>query len=404
LTTRYLDGARYRSTFSQALIALAFNLGGLLSGALAANLTPVFVRIPWMLVLFPMVLTVRGNIGGILSGKLGTMLHSGQIEPRLRGNTRDFYTLLQSVLFLTFIDTVAMGLIAFIVNFTASYVTIGDLPLSAALPTLTCIIAVAVATPITATLAIGSFKRGLDPDVMVYPVTSTVNDILVTAVYTALIFGITIERNFVFVMEIAFLLIAVLMGAIFLRQRRQRIFRNTLREGGPTVILSSLFGTFNGIVLGSIRGLIDRSPSILVIYPALIDTLGDIGSIIGSTTTTRLALGYFNTFKEALRSAATDLVAVESSAAILHVLFGVTGFFLATAQSINASMFSLVEVALISNLLSFFVISLISLAVAVASFRRGWDPDNLVIPIITSLSDATATLCLVAALAVLGFL
>ncbi len=404
MTARYLDGARYRSTFSQAFVALAFNLGGLLSGSLAANFTAVFVETPWMLVLFPMILAVRGDIGGILSGKLGTMLHSGQIEPRLRGNTGDFYTLLQSVLFLTFIDTLAMGLIAFPLNLAASYATIGDLPLSATLPTLTCVVAVAVAIPITSALAIGSFKRGFDPDVLVYPVMSAVNDILVTVVYAVLIYGATVEPAFAAGVEIAFLLIAVLMGAILLRHRGRRIFRNTLREGGPTVIFSSLFGAFNGFVLGSIRELINRLPAILVVYPALLTTLGGIGSIVGSTTTTRLALGYFNTFREALRSAVTDIVAVESSAVIVHVLIGVTGFFLAAAQSISASMVSLVQVALISNLLSFLVISLISLAVAVASFRGGWDPDNVVIPIITSLSDATATLCLVASLVLLGFL
>lgn len=404
MTTRYLDGVRYRSTFGQALVALVFNLGGLLSGSLAANLTPVFVKTPWMLVLFPMILTVRGNIGGILSGKLGTMLHSGQIEPKMRGNTRDFYTLLQSVLFLTFIDTLAIGLIAFVLNVAVSYATIGDLPLSAILPTLTCVIAVMVAIPITSTLAVRSFKGGLDPDVLVYPVTSTVNDILVTVTYAVLIYGATTERAFAAGMEIAFLLVAIMMGVVFLRQRRQRIFRNTLREGAPIVILSSLFGAFNGLVLGSIRELIARLPAILVVYPSLITSLGGIGSIIGSTTTTRLALGYFNTFREALRSAVTDLLAVESSAIIVHILIGIMGFFIATAQSINISMAPLVEVALISNLLSFLVISLISLAVAVASFRRGWDPDNLVIPIIASLSDATATLCLVVALAVVGFL
>jgi cation transporter-like permease len=77
-----------RGIFSQSLLALAFNVGGVLSGRLAVIFTPIFMTYPWILAIFPLVLTVKGDVSGVLSGKVGTMLHTGEIRPQLKGNTR----------------------------------------------------------------------------------------------------------------------------------------------------------------------------------------------------------------------------------------------------------------------------------------------------------------------------
>ena len=54
----------------------------------------------------------------------------------------------------------------------------------------------------------------------------------------------------------------------------------------------------------------------------------------------------------------------------------------------------LVVVAVSANVSSFIIISLLALVVANITFKRGLNPDNLVIPAITSISDSVATLCI----------
>jgi mgtE-like transporter len=93
---------------------------------------------------------------------------------------------------------------------------------------------------------------------------------------------------------------------------------------------------------------------------------------------------------------------VESAAAMMHVLFGIFAFIVAYGTGLGGDPIPLVLVALGSNLVSFPFISLLSLITATQTFKRGLDPDNFVIPLVTSVSDLYATLGLVAVLMVLA--
>lgn len=105
-----------RRVLLQALLTLTFDLLGILSGRIALVFSPLFESAPWILALYPPMLSIRGNIGGIISGKLSTMLHTGGVEPRLRGNTQEFYSLIRSIFFLTFVETAGAGVLSFVIN------------------------------------------------------------------------------------------------------------------------------------------------------------------------------------------------------------------------------------------------------------------------------------------------
>jgi mgtE-like transporter len=390
-----------RKVLKQALVALAFDTGGLVSGSVLLTFYPLFLSAPWILALFPAILTIRGNIGGILAGKLATMLHSGEIEPRLRKNSKEFYSFLQSILTLTFLDTLAIGGLAFGVNILFGNAAVDDLLFFIIVPPFVCISAMTVAAPFTSSVGIGIFRRGLDPDVLLYPMTSTANDILV-ALFYVIIVQIALIPGALGFMAVVIGILGALFAIIVIRQRGVRVFRRTLKEGLPIVFLASLLGTLGGVALASLRSQIERRPSILIIYPALISSLGDIGSILGSMQTTKLALGYVSSFWKALRQTVTELVTVESAGATLHIVFGVLAFVIASVSGLSASVFTTVSVALLTNLVSFMFISVFSILVATQTFKRGLDPDNFVIPVVASVSDISATLTLVFVIAVLG--
>ena len=81
-----------------------------------AVFTPIFSVNPWILALFPPILTVRGGIGGIFSGNLATMMHLGLVKPQIRGNTEHYRGLIKSVIVITVMDTLILGAFSFIVN------------------------------------------------------------------------------------------------------------------------------------------------------------------------------------------------------------------------------------------------------------------------------------------------
>ncbi len=385
----------------QALLALSFDLGGIFSGRIVLLFSPLFESSPWILALYPPLLSVRGNIGGIFSGRLSTMLHIGEAEPQLKGNTTEFYSLIRAVFFLTFTDTVGVGLIAFAVNLFFGNAALADLLLFVIVPPVTSLLAMAVAIPLVSFIGITAYRKGLDPSILLYPAMSTIDDVLITLCYV-LVVNITLLPGGSASIQVVAVIMCMVFLAILVRHRGERGFRRTLTEGGPMILFSSLLGIFAGVGLASLREEISKKPSVLMLYPALIDTLGDIGSILGTRETTKLALGYTSSFYRTLKETFADLISVEIAGALIHLVFGLVTFLLARATGLAAELSLLVRIALMCNIISFLLISALSLLVATQTFKRGLDPDNFVIPAVTSVSDIGATMALIATLTILG--
>ena len=388
----------YNSVPAQTLVALTFNIVSLFAGGIITLLSPQIKTDPWILALFPPILTIRGDISGIFSGNLTTMLHLGMIRPKIRGNTEIYRRLVTTVFVITFIDTLAMGFISFTLNILFNRASLEQLLIFIYVPTISCVVAVILTLPLTSMVAIATFRKGLDPDILVYPILSSVNDIVVATSFVATVSLLTIRKNIPFLLEAVFFGIAVLCLLLAWRNRRNEFFSKTLREGAIVVTLSSLFGSINGIFLASLRDNLLLNPGIVVLYPSLMSGLGSIGSIVGSVTTTSLALGYARSFREEVQSGLKGIFQVEVVAMLMHIVFGFIAYFIVKPASGLKGLNFLLGVALISNLSSFIVISLFALIVAFHSFKRGLNPDNVVIPAITSTSDTVATLSMLTAI------
>ena len=320
------------------------------------------------------------------------MLHLGLVRPQIRGNTDVYRRLINAVFVLTFLDTLGMGMISFVLNLLFGRASLGQLYIFALVPTISCTMAVSISVPLTSLIAIMAYKRGLNPDILVYPILSAVNDIVVTSCFIATSFLVLKGGSILYLLGGGVLLLLLFSLFLALRNRKAEFFSQTLREGSLIVVFSSIFGSMNGLFLSRMMQGIQHSPGMVVLYPALTSTLGDIGSIIGSITTTSLALGYIRNFREEVRAGIGPILQVEAVAALMHVVFGAVAYLIVKPVSPGASLPFLMGVALVSNLSSFLVISAFALVVAFFSFRRGLNPDNVVIPIITSTSDTVATL------------
>lgn len=394
----------YSSVPAQTLIALSFNIISLFAGGLISILTPQFGAAPWILALFPPILTIRGGIGGIFSGNLATMLHLGLIRPQIRGNTPVYAQLISAVFAITLVDTLAMGVFAFLLNLALGRAFLGQAPIFAVVPPVACVLAMSVSIPLTSLLAIAAFRRGLDPDILVYPILASINDMVVAAAYVVTIRLVLSGAPSLFLLYGLFLSIIAATGLLAWRNRGVDFFRRTIREGTTVVITSSLFGGVNGVFLSGMSRSLQSYPGVVVLYPALTNALGNIGSIVGSTTTTKFALGIVRSLTEEIRDALETIARIEAVALLMHLSFGVITFILARATTTSASLSSLVLVAVVVNLLTFHLIALFTLVLAFQAFKRGLNPDNVVIPVITSISDTVATLALTVSLTILNFL
>ena len=384
----------YSSIPAQTLIALLFNTLSLVAGGLISLFTPQFEAAPWILALFPPVLTIRGGIGGIFSGNLATMLHIGLIRPQLRKNTSVYYQLISSIFVITLVDTLIMGGVSFLLNLVLGRVSVQHLLIFLVVPPVACVTAMAVSIPLTLMIAIMTFRRGLDPDILVYPILASVNDIVVSTVFAATVFLVLWGGGYTILLWAIFLLILAVTGYIAWKNWRVPFFFKTIKEGTTVVVMSSVFGSLNGAFLSGMSAELLRYPGVVVLYPGLTNALGNIGSIIGSTTTTSLALGYIRDLRDEVKASISTIMQVEGVALLIHCFFGLITYAIVRPSVKAADLAYLVSVAALSNLISFLPIAIVALAVAHAAFKRGLNPDNVAIPVITTVADTTATLTL----------
>ena len=391
------SGRRVASVMLHTAAALLFNLGGLLAGRFIAASSSQSLH-PWFLALLPPILTVRGDISGIFSGRLTTMLHIGTARPSIRGNTEEYYNLVKAVVVLTIIDSLGISLISYTMNLAAGQAGPSELPVYILIPTVTCLLTVSITNPVTTLLASGTFRLGLDPDYLVYPAMATINDVVVSATYLATVYMATTGKTGI--LWLAFASSLTLSLYLLYSLRRDRTFNSCVMQGAPSVLFSSLLATISGVALARVRKTFRRKPEILVVYPTLMSSLGSLGSILGSVATTQIALGTASY----MRSMYRDFVIIEASAIPVYSLYAVVGYGLCRATGISASLTHMLLVSLLNNLLGFMAVSALALVVAFGTFRRGWDPDHFVIPVVTSISDALSTLLIFLGLLILGIL
>jgi len=382
----------------ESLISLSFNLTGLIAGGMLASAYGLFHEFSWAFVLYPGILSVRGALGGLFSGRISTALHLGTIKPTFQDNTRSATLLLDSLMVLTLVSSLVMSTLGSVTSLLSGYVGLAEVPRMFLVVISTMGLSILLITPFTYWFSVVSFNRGLDPDKIVYPVVSTFSDIVVTGCYVAVLWSVKGLQAFSWVIHLAISVpFCYLAYTRYVKNRRDHEFAETVREFLMTLAIVAFIMSITGRVMGSISEKIGDHPGVYLVYPAIIDTVGDVGSIVGSTATTKMALGYIKAELSGIMDHVAEVASAWVASLILFMTYGLISYasFGGDLAVILARMVSM-NVALIP------VISVITFAVAIETRNHGLDPDNFIIPIETSLSDGLTTLVLFLALTLIG--
>jgi cation transporter-like permease len=388
-------------TTSQSLLSLVSGLGDIFAGVIIAASLSIFPHEYWIIALYPGVLSMRGVMGGLLSGKLGTSLHLGTINTSLAGvHKKNLLLLLGSISVLTFASSLLLGFIALFFGafFWGINVFTGLTIFGTLLATMG--ISLLVISPVTIGVAFYSAKKGLDPDIIVYPIVSTIADILVTLCYVLVLtlsFMSAISQFLVLFICLAFAVIAL---TISYKNRKEKEFLQTIKEALFTLILVAFIVNITGSVLSRISEVLNTRPEIYVVYPALLNTIGGFGAIVGSTATTKLALGTMDSLRSIKHHKRQILGAWLASVVIFLIIAVVSLPFQAPINFIEALKY--VGLILATNIFPAALMVFISISIAFLTFRKGLDPDNFVIPIESSLADILTTVSLVIMLSLVG--
>jgi mgtE-like transporter len=389
-----------KSSLGQSLLSFSFDIGGLLTGAILIFYFDVLSigGAPWALFLFPGILSIRGAVGGLFSGHLGTGLHLGTIKASFTGNTRDFGLLLRVVVTLSFVSGVCVGAGTWLFGVFLWNASVLDFVQLLAVITASMALSVVFVSPLTMGFSVLSFRRGLDPDVIVYPVTSTISDIINTVCYVfCLILFFMVEpfgTYLVWLIDIVFIGFVIY---ILVKNLNETKFADTIREFLLTLVFVTVIVNITGSFLTKISG-----KRIYAVYPSIITTVGGVGSIIGSTATTKLALGLIKPSISSIKEHINEVGGAWLASIIMFMVYAVLSLFTSGGTTLAELAVFTVQL-LATNVIAVAVMVFVAFAVAIFTYRRGWNPDNFVIPIESSLADTVTTAAALTALTLIIF-
>lgn len=170
-----------------------------------------------------------------------------------------------------------------------------------------------------------------------------------------------------------------------------------VRDSAPLLGILVLVQMLTGQLLNSQEERLLQLPILLALVPAVNGIGGNIGSVLGA----RLASGLHSGLVSPRLREATVRRNVLSAILVAAVTYGVLAglvrvFGPALGLDVRQTIWELLLLLLGSGLLLTIILSAVTVVTAVVSFRRGKDPDNMVIPIVTTLGDLLGVASLLA--------
>jgi mgtE-like transporter len=382
--------------FKETSLAYSFDIAGLLAGFLVAYQLGVFRLSPWALALYPTLISTR-VISGLLSGRLSTALHLGTIYPRFSGNTKSFYKLIDAIIVLTLVTSLTVSLISLFFGYLLWGITLADF--SAIVSVMVATLAIGLLfSLVTIKVAFVSFKRGLDPDIVVYPIISTAVSIFITLCYIGVLnlFFFLPYLGRLAILAIGFTHVFLVLYLIS-QDKQEPEFLKTISESLIMLLFVSLMVTLTGTIFRGISNFAENRKEIYTIYPALINMVSNVGSVVGSTANTKLALGLLTPSFSSIKNHTKNITSAWVASFLMFTVLALISLAVNRVFSLS-SVLNFMVIIWLSNVIAVIGIALLSYWVSILTFKRGLDPDNFVIPVETSFATIVTSTALLLAL------
>ena len=384
------------SVITESLISLLIcAFGCLFTGIILGNMEFYLETFPGLMVIIPGAIGMRGNIFGSFGSRLSTHLHIGTLSPEFKRSDILTENITSSII-LTMVLSVLLGIIAkavcIIFNFPS--ISLFDFVLISFIAGL---ISSIVMLPITMFISLKSFENGWDPDNITTPLIAAFGDFFTLPAIVAAIHIVEFVSIVPIVEKILFALVIIsTVVALAAGYTSDKEIRNIVRQSTPVLFVCSILGTLaGGILNGSITTLL-KSQTLLTLVPLFSGESGGLVSVLSA----RLSSGLHSGLIEA--ELKPGKVTLENFSIVLFlslIMFPVIGFLAEASTTVlgNAGVnyLNAILISLIAGMIVVGVMLLIVFYISTISYRKGLDPDNIVIPLSTSLTDSISTLVLV---------
>ncbi|MHA2390465.1 MAG: magnesium transporter [Promethearchaeota archaeon] len=165
-------------------------------------------------------------------------------------------------------------------------------------------------------------------------------------------------------------------------------FKKIFKESIIVVIISSLMGLISGSVLSINEDMLYAIPILLLILPALNSLIGDISTVLVSRLTTHLYIGTLSPNIRPAKRLSEDFFGLFITLLLSLVFLVILGFTIGLLSGVNiVNPFMIILIICLTVIIIFLAMFILSFVSSIFLFKRGMDPNNFLIPLITSLAD-----------------
>ena len=388
--------AEHKNVIKEGLIALFIcAVGDLIAGIILGKMTFFLETFPGLLVVIPGAIGMRGNIFGSFASRLSTNLHIGLISPEFEFSEQLNYNIFSSFV-LTLVLSIFLGIVAKIFCILLNYPAIGLVDFIL-ICTFAGIISNLIMLPITMFVSFKSFEHGWDPDNITSPIIAAFGDLFTLPAIIASIFILQLlEINFAVKYSVLIiLLIGVLISFVYCYRLSDET-KTILRQSTPILLLCSFLGGSAGGILNSSVETLLTNPSLLTLVPLFSGESGSLISILGARLSSGLHSGLIEPIKKPEGEALNNFGICFILAIIVFPFIGILAEGSSRAfKTAGVGFHKIIPISTLSGLILVTIMVFLVYYISITSYSHNLDPDNIVIPISTSVTDSISSLILI---------
>ncbi|MBI4019020.1 MAG: magnesium transporter [Candidatus Aenigmarchaeota archaeon] len=376
------------------------------AGVLLSKSEALILAVPGLLVLLPAALDIRGCIFGTLASRLGSAFHIGTLKNFDLKNKVLRINVFAS-LSLSVILSVYLGIISKILTYLFGLPAI-PLQELVSISLIAGLLSGVLLTIASIWISFLAYKRSWDPDNVTSPLVTAIGDFftipsLIAAAMIVQYIGHYSEMIFYASVMLSLLsMFHVLISSGVVPNSIN--FKRIMTESMPVLALSGLLSAASGVVLEAYVHSIIAIPIILMFIPSFLETAGNITTILSSRVGSKLHLGLI---KPDFKMKGEKLQEILNSMRLAYFIFpllGIMAYYIGAFAGVNGlTLWDIVILSVSSGIILHLFLILMSMAISIISFNHNVDPDNVTIPIMTSVADIVSVLVIVGMVHVLGF-
>ena len=171
--------------------------------------------------------------------------------------------------------------------------------------------------------------------------------------------------------------------------------KDILRQSLPLLILCGVGEIFAGRVFGGMVEFFEYLPGLIVLIPAIMGLKGNIDITLGSRLGSAAHIGVISLGNIWNEETKQNIYASLALGFIMAVIAGVFAHITCLALGLpSMGILKLIGVAVFAGMLAGSILALFTIGIMILAFKRGYDPDNITAPLLSTGGDIITLGCI----------